>query len=77
MARTNSLLGLDQLAMGIWAFVYALQNQDVKDIDDCATFLFLLLVMGIICVSVGGLIVLFALYIGLKLLCKKKVSSEE
>ena len=78
MARTNSLLGLVQLAMGIWAsFVYALQNQDLKDIDDCATFLFLLLVMGIICVSVGGLIVLFALYIGLKLLCKKKVSSEE
>ena len=78
MARTNSLLGLVQLAMGIWAsFVYALQNQDLKDIDDCATFLFLLLVMGIICVSVGGLIVLFALYIGLKLLCKMKVSSEE
>ena len=77
MARTNSLLGLVQLAMGIWAFVYALQNQDVKDIDDCATFLAVLLITGIICVSVGGLIVLFALYIGLKLFFKKKGSSEE
>jgi len=71
----NQMTGCLQLAVGIWAFVYAMSNKEVKDIEECATFFTLLLVCGIICLSLLGLMVVGG--IGYAIYTKVKGGSDE
>ena len=71
----SRILGFLQLAIGIWAFVYALSNKEVKDNEECAAFFWLLLVCGIICLSFLGLMVVGG--IGYAIYTKVKGGSDE
>ena len=55
LVHLTTILGLMQLAVGIYAFVFALQNQSSKDIEDCGTYLTLALIVGIIVMITLGL----------------------
>lgn len=46
------------MAVGIWAFVYAIQNQDVKDVGGCSGSWFILLILGILTLVMVGSVVI-------------------
>ena len=71
----SQMTGILQLAVGIWAFAFALSNKEVKDIGECSEFFWLLLVCGIVCLSILGLMVVGG--IGYAIYTKVKGSSDE
>ena len=71
----HQMIGILQLAAGIWAFAFALSNKEVKDIGECSEFFWLLLVCGIMCLSILGLMVVGG--IGYAIYTKVKGSSDE
>ena len=71
----SQMIGILQMAVGIWAFVYALSNKEVKDIGECSEFFLLLLITGIMCLSILGLMVVGG--IGYAVYTKVKGGSDE
>eukprot|EP00578_Thalassiosira_sp_NH16_P015329 CAMPEP_0181120872 /NCGR_PEP_ID=MMETSP1071-20121207/24411_1 /TAXON_ID=35127 /ORGANISM="Thalassiosira sp., Strain NH16" /LENGTH=192 /DNA_ID=CAMNT_0023205603 /DNA_START=65 /DNA_END=643 /DNA_ORIENTATION=- len=66
---TQIILQLLSLAVGIWAFGYAIQNKDVKDDGECVTFFIFLLITGGVWLGLAAL----ALFGGICFVIRKKV----
>ena len=75
MAIVHQMIGILQLAAGIWAFAYALSNKEVKDIGECSESFLTLLIAGIFCLSILGLMVVGG--IGYAIYTKVKGGSDE
>jgi len=58
-----------------FGFAFALSNKEVKDIGECSEFFWLLLVCGIICLSILGLMMVGG--IGYAIYTKVKGGSDE
>ena len=62
LAVVSAMIFFVMMAVGIWAFVYALQNQGAKNLVGCSGYWFVLLIYGISSLVILGVLLIGSIY---------------